>query len=255
MSAEPPRDASPAGQTRSDAQAAEAAPAPWKSGPLAGLLFGLLGGLVAWLVLHAGHPLFVIPEELVIGKMAIPDELKGPVDRNNSMAVLAILGGATAAALAVGEGLCRRSWKTALAAGAGCALVGAAIGCLAGYLGFIGLEHYQTRQDLTELVKTLRVQSAMLAALGGGVGLGLGALLARRPLAAIQCLVAGLVAGALAGMVYPMTCATLMPGVITEAVVPVFSPERLVWIGLFTGLVGTIIPAIACGRKRKPRPD
>jgi hypothetical protein len=220
---------------------------------LAGLLFGLLGGLLAWLVIEAGHPLFAIPEELLVDRMTIPDALQRPVNRNNTMAALAMLGGAAAVALSVGEGLCRRSWGTALAGGVACAVLGAAFGCLAGYLGFIGLEHYQSRPDLTELAKTLRVQGGMLAALGGGVGLVLGALLARRLVSTIQCLLAGLLAGALAGMAYPMISAALMPGVITEVVVPIFTPERLLWTCLFSGLLGLTVPAIARKRARKPR--
>jgi hypothetical protein len=215
-------------------------------------LFGLLGGLLAWLAIEASHPLFAIPEELVAGKMNIPDALQRPVNRDNTMSVLAIVGGAAAAALSVGEGLYRGSWRTALAGGAACAVLGAAAGCLAGYLGFTALEHFQPRPDLTELAKTLRVQGTMLATLGGGVGLGLGALLARRLVATMQCLVAGLLAGALAGMAYPMICAAFMPAVITEAVVPIFGANRLLWIGLFTGLVGVTIPAIARKRTRKP---
>ena len=95
----------------------------------------------------------------------------------------------------------------------------------------------------------------MLATLGGGVGLGLGALLARRLAAAIQCLVAGLLAGGLAGMAYPMIAAFFMPGVITDPVVPLFGAERLLWIGLFTGLVGLTVAAIARKRDRKPRKE
>jgi hypothetical protein len=252
MSAQPPREAPPADESRSDARVKEPAPSPWKGGPLAGLLFGLLGGLLAYLLIQAFHPLFAIPDEVTANMMTVPDELQRPVDRNNAMAALAILGGAAAAALSVGEGLCRRSWLTVLAAGAACTLLGAAVGCLAGYLGFIGLEHYQSRADLTNLVKTLRVQSAMLGALGAGVGLGLGAFAARRFGAAIQGLIAGLLAGGLAGMVYPVICAAFMPGVITEVVVPIWTTERLVWIGLFTGLVGVTIPAIV--RKKPPKP-
>lgn len=245
-------DTSTTDEAQRDPQVVEARRSPWKSGPCAGLLFGLLGGLLAWLIIEAGHPLFALSEEVVTTQMTVPDELQRPVDRNNTMAALAILGGAAAAALAVGEGLCRKSWLASLVGGAACTLVGAAFGCLAGYVGFIGLEHYEPRPDLSDLVKTLRVQGAMLGALGGGVGLGLGIFLARRLAAVIQCLVAGLLAGALAGIAYPMLAAVFLPGVITEVVVPICAKERLLWIAIFTGLVGVTIPGIA--RKPDPKP-
>ena len=129
MSEEQARDVSTTDETRPHPQVVQAGRTPWKSGPLAGLLFGLLGGLLAWLVIEASHPLFAIPEEEAADQMNIPDTVQRPVNRNNTMAVLAILGGAAAAALSVGEGLCGRSWRTALLGGAACALLGAAAGC------------------------------------------------------------------------------------------------------------------------------
>ncbi len=252
MSAELP-PVSDAGEPKTEPQPVEARPGAWKSGPLVGLLFGLLGGLLAWAVIQTAYPFFVLSEEVIGDRMTIPDSIERPIDRNNTLAALAVLGAASAVALSVGEGLCRRSWSTAIVGGAVCAVLVAGVGCLAGYLGFIGLEHYETRADLTELVKTIRVQSGMLAALGGGLGLVLGALLARRVLSAILCLVAGLLAGALAGMAYPMICATLIPEVVTKVVVPIGAQERLLWTCLFAGLMGMAIPANARTRARKRR--
>lgn len=250
MSAEFP-SASGTDQPQAESQPAVAERTVWKSGPVIGLLFGLLGGLLAWAVVHAAYPFFVVPDEALAGRMTVPDELQRPVDRNNAMAALAVLGAASAVALSAGEGLCRRSLQAALIGGAVCGLIVAAIGCAAGYLGFIGMEYYQSRPDLTELAKTLRVQSAMLGAIGGGVGLVLAVLLARRLLAAILCLVAGILAGAIAGMAYPMICAVLMPNVITEVVIPLRAPERLLWTLLFAGLVGLAVPANARQRTKK----
>jgi hypothetical protein len=50
-----------------------------------------------------------------------------------------------------------------------------------------------------------------------------------------------------------MITAVFMPGVITGAAAPTFAAVRLIWIGLFTVLVGVTIPAIARKPTRKPR--
>lgn len=252
-----------AGQPSETPKSNEIQPAPWlastegtvwSSGPLAGLCSVLSGGLLAWLLVQAVHPVFT-NEEAADAFGALPVKLQWELDRNNSIFVLALLGGFAGVGLAVGEGRCRKSWSTALAAGAACGATGAAFGGLAGYLGLIAFQFYQPRPDLTDLAKTIRVYGVIFAMLGGGVGLAAGIFLGRRFRTAINCLVAGLLAGILAAITYPVIVAILMPGAITKVLIPIGAGERLLWFGLIAGLLGVIIPSVARERRNPSSPS
>jgi hypothetical protein len=169
--------------------------------------------------------------------------------------VLALLGGLAGAGLAAGEAVCRRSWKTAMAAGLACVAVGVVLGGLGGYLGLITFRYYQDPEhaQLTDLARAIRVYGVALATLGGGVGLGAGVFLGRRITTAANCLVAGLLAGVLSAICYPVLVAMLIPGAVTKVLIPIGPAERLLWFGLTTGLLGLIIPSVAGKRPADTR--
>ncbi len=96
---------------------------------------------------------------------------------------------------------------------------------------------------------TMALQAAILAALGGGAGLGLAAATCRGRAAAAG-LIAGLLAGALAGMLYPVLASFLFPAANTESMVPAGAIPSLLWISLLSALVGLLVPAMV---KSKPR--
>jgi hypothetical protein len=90
----------------------------------------------------------------------------------------------------------------------------------------------------------------VLAILGGGVGLGVGTSCGRRLGAAAICLLAGALAGGLSGMVYPFSAGVLLPSMRTEVLIPAEPLNRLLWIGVSSGLLGLIVAGLA--RKRPP---
>jgi hypothetical protein len=85
----------------------------------------------------------------------------------------------------------------------------------------------------------------MLAMLGGGIGLAAGVFVWRSTRAAGRGLVGGLLAGVLASILYPTAVAMLMPGAMTSVLIPLGLCERVLWFGLFTGCVATIVPSVA----------
>jgi hypothetical protein len=203
-----------------------------------------LAGLLALLLVQAVHPVFWTTEG-VDDVGLLPANVQWKLDLKNAMFVTALLGGLTAAGLAVSQLADRGSWLAALAAAGSCACLAALFGGLAGGLGHFVFEHYKSSARITDLDKALRFQGALLAMLGGGIGLAAGVAIWRSTRAAVRCLIGGLLAGVLAGIAYPAAVAVLMPSAMTTVLIPLGIGERLLWLGLFTGLVGTIIPTVA----------
>jgi hypothetical protein len=229
-------------------------------GPATGLLFGLVGAALCWLLLSAFYPVFVIPDELAGLPPTAPSEqlqkaeaAQQEANARNHVAFLGAYGVLLGASLAIGEGLARRSLGRTLIAVAACVSAGAVFGSLASGLGEYLFGHCEPLRQLSPLAKTMVVQGAMLATVGCGLGLALGVLTARVGTAA-TCLVGGILAGVLAGMLYPMLTAVLLPGALTELLLPMQTGSRALWLGLASGLVGLTIPAVARGRKRPAPP-
>jgi len=253
MPAESVSDPSHLDKTQTETQISEDA-VTWKSGPLVGLCCTLLAGLAAWLIVHAVHPVFATTEGA--GKYGfLPLDVQWRLDRNNSMFVLGLVGGLVSLALAIGEGLARRSASVVLAGGAACVAAGLIAGGLAGFLGHRAFEQVRANAEITDLTKAMLVNCVMFATLGAGVGLGAGFILTKRILVAIKCLVAGMLAGGLASTIYPVFVAALMPAAMTSVLLPLEVGERLLWFGLATGLLGVFIPQVARDRARSRPPQ
>jgi hypothetical protein len=216
-------------------------------GPLWGVIFALAGGLAAWALIGALIPAF--PE---VSWPAWPsDEVKARltaaqarIDCSNQALAMGILGAVLGAAMAIGEGVVRRSLGTALVGGVILAIAGALAGGLAGLVGHTLYQAWEMRAANVPLVNTLVMHAAVLGTLGGGIGLGLG-LLAHRATSAAVHLFLGILAGGLAGVFYPFLAGFCLPNVCTNTLIPEASAERLLWLGLATGLIGLIVPGTA----------
>jgi hypothetical protein len=254
MSSVPASDARAHKQVESESEIANHAAMAWRCGPLVALPFLLMAGLATFLIVQAVHPVFWTTEGMDEYGF-LPLDVQWRLDRNNAMLVLGLLGGLAGAAMAVAEGLSRRSWKTALAAGIGCATVGALFGGLAGYVGHRGFEFYKPNAEVTDLTKAICVYGMMLATLGGGVGLGAGAFLARDLRTTLRCILGGLLAGVLASVTYLLVVAMFLPNALTTVLLPLEAGERLLWIGLITSLLALILPAVARGGPANPKAD
>jgi hypothetical protein len=262
MSAEQPLDAPGAGVAPAGQESVPPRGGTLASGPWTGIFSALLGGAVVWWLVQAYDPVFGLPEEMSQLNMYSPaeklrerDAAQKVADLHNAMAALGLFGMLVGGALALGEGVARRSLKTALAGTVLCASVGALFGSLAGLLGHFAYLYYLPVQDVSDLAKTIRVQVVMLGVLGGGAGLGLGMLGASRR-SVLTCLPAGVLGGVLAGMLYPFLTANFLPVAFTELVIPRGAGNRLLWIGLTAGLLGLTIPGLSLrrGPRKSPAP-
>jgi len=222
-----------------------AVPSTWKSSAIGALLFGVLGGLVAWVAIEMFLPMIKIPDEITSKMMSVPEPMVQKINLKREIFTLTVIGGLAGLALAVGEGFSRRCWKSAILGGIACAVLGAAFGALAGYVGHVAYLQLKASRAMSDLVRTMVVHGSMFAIIGGGVGLALGALLVRRVGATIKCFIAGLLAAVLAVVIYTVLSAVFLPNAITDVVIPLKAAERVLWICLATGLLGLVVAAIA----------
>jgi hypothetical protein len=211
-----------------------------RSRALVKIAAALFAGMLACLFVQAFHPVFWSTEG-VDDVGFLPVAVQQRLDRNNTMLVLALLGGVTGVALAIGQGAGRGAWKTVLIAAAKCGVAAALIGVVAGFVGHRTFEYCKTLPDVSDLSKAIVHNSAMLATLGGGIGLATGIFLGRSTRAALEGLVRGLLAGFLTSLIYLLVVAALMPAAMTTVLLPLEIIERLLWFGLFTGLLGALV--------------
>ena len=234
--------------TDSNSEAAGAKP-PWSCSPLAGVVFTLLGGLLAFLLLQQLHPYFS-NEEAANAFGILPAEVQAELDHKNSIFVFSLMGGLFAVGLAVGEAMSRKSILTAILGGVGSAVVGTGCGALTGFLGNMFFKFLSERGGMSELAIVVGVYTSTFAMLGGAVGLSAALFLSRKISVSGNCLLAGILAGISAGLLYPIVAALAIPSADTQVLIPVGSGERLLWCALSSGMIGAFIPAFATNKGR-----
>jgi hypothetical protein len=200
----------------------------------------LSAGLLTWLFVQTLHPVFWTD----VGRDEVgflPVAVQWRLDRNNTMLVLALMGGLTGIAIAISECAGRASSKLILIAAARCGATGALFGALAGYLGHRTFEFYRANAEVSDLSKAILFNGIMLATMGGGVGFGAGIFVWQSPRAASEGFVRGMLAGVLAGFTYLLVAALFLPGAMTTVLLPQEVVTRILWFGLATGFVGAMV--------------
>jgi hypothetical protein len=230
-------------------QVTEAVESTWKSGPIVGFLSALVAGLFAWLIVQLVHPLFATTKGADEWGF-LPRDVQWILDRNNSIFVLALFGGVSAAGIAVSEELHRKSWQFVLTIAGICAVIGVLFGGLAGFLGHLTFEFLKHNQEIADVNKAIGVYGVMFAVGAGGIGLGCGAFLSGSYRLSVQCLIAGMLAGLLAAVAYTCVVALLLPSALTFVLFPTEAADRMLWFGCFAGFVGLILPTML--RQRAP---
>jgi hypothetical protein len=66
----------------------------------------------------------------------------------------------------------------------------------------------------------------------------------------LKSTLAGVAAGVLAAILYPLAVSMLLPGASTDALLPEERLNRLLWALLLSAIIGLVIPI--AGRRRKP---
>ncbi len=223
-------------------------------GWLVGVSFALIGGLVAWGLFQAYYPIFRIPAELA--NIEMPNSRQAAEIRAaeikagllNALVVLGCVGGLVAGTMALGEACARRSWRMALVGVVGCALAGVLFGSAAGWVGHLVYHLLLIPfEGATDLQRTVLVQTAMLAVLGGGIGLTLGSL-GGFGRGAWTRLLGGVLAGIFAGMVYPFVTGYFVPAAHIGYVVPRDSIGALLWLVIIAVFIGVIVPEMTMRR-------
>jgi hypothetical protein len=245
--------------TPSDPQDEKVMSPPRSAGPFVSLLIALLAGGIAWTIVLAADPVFLIPEELRELPTPVPPELAVQQEAaahkaalHNAMLILGVLGASVGGGLACGEGLVRRSSRRAAIGALVGAAAGAILGVLGAWLGQVVMSKYGLVDAGTGLDRTIRVQAAMLASLGLGVGLGLGLTSGQLRRLFSACL-AGVLGGGLAALLYPIAAAVLLPNAQTESLIPGGPINRLLWIAAATGLLGLTIGGMRLGKRHAIR--
>jgi hypothetical protein len=219
------------------------------------LALGLIAALVVWGVIQRVHPIYTMPRELYLGmgdpawKVLEHRAEQRHIDCRHAMIYAASLGALLALALGIGEGVARRS-----ALPMACLLpLGLAGGALGGFLASLVQDWTRANVGLAEIRHTVAMQLALCLPLAAGIGWGLG-LATQTHGGFLKTLLAGLAAGVLAAVVYPLFTSTLLPGVSTDSILPDHAGGRLLWLGLMAGIIGLVTPIAGRGRKRSSSP-
>jgi hypothetical protein len=201
-------------------------------------------------------PIFHVPEELLVYEP--PPEIvaaqKAALRRThvlNATVALGILGLLMSGLLGAGEAAVRRFDRGALMGLGVGAVLGTCMSCLSGLIGQSLMERLLFVQSLVPIAKTTLGQTCTLGLLGLGVGVAL-ALAAGSGRRLSTFAGAGALAGILAGMLYPVTCAFVMYRVETEgAAIPggVIGGRSetwglAFWVGLLVVTMSLIIPLV-----------
>jgi hypothetical protein len=218
--------------------------------PVVGLGLGLIAACCTWVLLQTTHPIFHVPSELHLS-MGSPVDLinrnqayQRKIDRRHAMIYLGAFGLLLGAALGIGEGASRRS---GLPIGLPI-LLGGLGGIAGGYLACRVQEYVRGTVGFAEMQHTIAAQMAICVPIALGISLGLAVLLFSWG-AAAKTILAGLAAGVLAAVAYPMIAVTLLPTISTDSFLPEEATSRLLWLGLIGAITGLVIPI--AGRRRK----
>jgi len=211
---------------------------------LLSFLLALVAGSITWGFIHTQDPFFKVAERYHIRGLGESDERwnayleqQSRVDFMNAALVIGILGGALGLTFAV----CRPTrvsihWRLLMGI-----VFGMLVGVVAGVAGDSIQQHFAGSRQLSV------VESAYInATLFGLLGLGLGAIaggMGGFGWAILDRAVAGLIAGAIAGILYPVVGFVALDSANIEAFIPRMTMTRLLWLGMGTGFLGLLIPS------------
>jgi len=216
---------------------------PRPANPWVSFVLALVAGGVSWGVAQGTYPMFRVPAEFDVAMGDPPEDFaanqraQNRVARDHAIVYAGLLGALVALALAASEGVARRSFVWPLVG----APIGAAGGVVGGLAGSLVHDDVMAAVAQPELSHVVQFQLALFVPLGIGVGFAC-SLLARSWKSRAMAVAGGLVAGALAGILYPVAAGVFLPAASTDSLIPVESGNRLLWMLLAAGLFGLIVP-------------
>ena len=214
--------------------------------PWVALVLALAAGGVVWGIVEGTYPVFHVSSEFDVAMGDPPEDFaanqraQNRAARNHAIVYAGLLGALVALALAASEGVVRRSFVWPLVG----APIGAAGGVAGGLAGSLVHDDVMAAVAQPELSHVVQFQLALFVPLGIGVGIAC-SLLARSWKSRAMAVAGGLVAGALAGILYPVAAGVLLPAASTDSLIPVEPSNRLLWMLLAAGLFGLIVPRLS----------
>jgi hypothetical protein len=135
--------------------------------------------------------------------------------------VIGGLGLLMGALMSVGEAAKKRFPQGAVVRALSGAVLAALSGGLGGLLGSLLMIQLVPDQDISPMARTILAHSVMLGMLGIGVGLAIGLIVGvGAPKIITSSAGAGLVAGVLAAVLFPIVIGLLIPSIPTDAIIP-----------------------------------
>jgi hypothetical protein len=258
MAADQPADGTREESLLSAPPSAAAESGHLSAGPRLGLLFALLGGALAWLVFRAYYPIATVPmniqdlggENLTAGQDQMIIAIQNNINRQNTLFALAVVGSLVGGGLGLAEGIARRSFNSVVGIISLVAMIGTVAGVVGGLLTDLVYTNMKHIGDPLTLGGAVLIHVISLAVLGAGIGLGLGASTGRAA-ATGNCLLAGMLAGFGAGLIYPIVVSFVLPGAQTQVLAPEEAGSQLVWIGSIASLLGLVVPGTAARRPKQ----
>lgn len=238
--------------------------------PIAAIVLALLAGAIVYAVYQAAFPIYDVPRELMRMFPSDEDAVKREIAKDfartlHAVVALSIFGALLAAFLGFAEAVARQQLGSSiprLLSGVIIATILAAIGAVLGAQTIIRLEPFES---LGSMERTVMGQILMFGALGAGVGFCVGAVGNNRRLM-YRCTGAGITAGILAGVLFPVIAAFALPRVQTDVVIPdgsggifgcVNQPGKIglaAWFGTAGLLLAGLIKPIA-NRRKTPKSE
>lgn len=230
-------------------------------GSLVMIIAALAAGGSTLLTLGKIMPVYDVPEELKNLPTPAPTEKLAELDREmqikemcNSTLALGIFGALLGLTIGVAEGLLAQSPSRIIMVGVVGIVGGCTLGAAAGFVGvhFTRYCEYASYVDSKEadkitmwfkstspLMRNLMIQASSLGLMGLGVGMI--AVFWKTPLARVQGIFGGALAGVLGALFYVLLTATIYPVANTSTVLPEEGVSRLMWLGCSTGLIGLVL--------------
>ncbi len=227
---------------------------------LVSIVLAVAAAMAFWLLMRAYHPVFRLPPEFLnvspyanAETVAAAARVEAETSQRNAILTLATLGILMGIALGAAGGLLQRSLKLIVIAAILGAILGGLGGALGGFASHLTYVSIKPPFEPISLKGTSIVQVIALGLAGMGIGLGTGiALRSTQP--TIESTLFGLLAGAAAGLVFPITLAAALPTIITEGVITNNANAQLLWVMLTALFLGLILPMAGSKRQKRAAP-
>ncbi len=217
---------------------------------------GFIAAILTWSVLQWQYPFFTVSDEYSIG-MGASNEARealmsqqARVDQLNAAIILCVGGGLLAGLLSVFARPCCSLLVRLLPS----IVAGALWGAVVGYLGPILFALLMPKDSLPGPTSVGFAQALVFALFGAGIGF-LFAVVGRNKHTLLTATASGAVAGAAAGVLFPMIAGLVLPSQSTVSFIGESGMVRLLWLSLPMIAIAAAIPVMCAKQPGVVAPD